>query len=74
MNKAVDQTLIDYTKPILAKEGILEYIFSHPELSDSKERKDDLDNGADSQNPESNPMATRSRGGRPRGISKREYQ
>ena len=39
MNKAVQQTLIDYTKPVLAKEGIKEYNLSHPELSDSEERK-----------------------------------
>ena len=44
MNKAVQQTLIDFTKPTLAKEGIVEYNLSHPELSDSEERKDNSDN------------------------------
>ena len=72
MNKAVQQTLIDYTNPTLAMEGILEYKFSHPELSDSEERKDNSDNGADSPNPGSDPVATLGREGRPRG--KRQEQ
>ena len=70
MNKPVQQTLIDYTKPTLAKERILEYKFSHPELSDSEERKDNSDNGAGSENPGSSPVATHGHGGRPRCIFK----
>ena len=48
MNKAVQQTLIDYTEPVLAKEGIKGYNFPHPELSDSEERKANSNNSADS--------------------------
>ena len=39
MKRVLQQTLIDYTKPTLIKEGIREYNISHPELSDSEERE-----------------------------------
>ena len=36
LKRAVQQTRIKYTKPTLFKDGIREYNFSHPELSDSE--------------------------------------
>ena len=72
MKKAVQQTLIDFTKPTLIKEGILEYNFSNPEPSNSEpeERKDNPHKGARNKNAGSN-SAPLGRGGRPKGISKR---
>ena len=69
MKKAVQHTLIDFTKPTLIKEGILEYNFSHPQPSDTEheheETKDNSDKGVSNKNPGSN-FAPCSRGGRPR--------
>ena len=55
----------------LPKGGIREYNFTHHELSDSEDVKDNSNNGVSNQNPGSNPVAKRGRAGRPRGISKR---
>ena len=71
MKRAVQQTLIEFTKTTLLKGGIREYNFSHPELSDTEERKYNSDKGVISQNPGPYPVVTGGRGGRLRGISKR---
>ena len=63
MKRAVQLILIEYTKPTLLKGGISEYNFSHPELSDSEDVKDNTNNGISNQNPGSNPVATLDHGG-----------
>ena len=69
MKRAVQQTLIRYTKPTLLKGGII-YNFSHPELSDSEELKANSNKGVSNQNHGSNPMAPGGCEDKPRGIAK----
>ena len=56
LKKAMQQTFIDYTKPSLIKEGIMEYYLSQTELFDSYsgEGKGNSDNGASVKNTGSN--------------------
>ena len=55
LKKAVQQTLIESTKP----RGIEEYNFSHPPLSDDEEEKNGSNIGRSNQNPRSNSKTTR---------------
>ena len=70
MKRAMQQTLIEFTKPSVLNGGIRGYNFSHPVVSDTEDEKTNSNIGESSQNPGSNPVAPRGRGGRPRGISK----
>ena len=68
MKRAVQQTLIEFTKTSVLNRGISEYNFSYPALSDTEEEKNNSNIGDHSQNPGSNPVATHGCGGRTRGT------
>ena len=70
LKRAVQQTLIEFTKPFVLDGGIEEYNFSHPVLSDTEEGKNNSNICESNQNPGSDPVATLGRGGRLRGTSK----
>ena len=63
MNRAVQQTLIEFTKPSLHNGGKREYKFLHPALSDTEKERTYSNNGESSQNPGSNLVATCGCGG-----------
>ena len=72
--RAVQQTLIETSRPKLIEQGIDEYNFSHPPLNDDEEDKTGSNTGGHSQNPRSNSKASRGRGGKLRGNSKRSRE
>ena len=59
MKRAVQQTLVETTKPRLLETGIEEYILSHPPLNDDVEDKEGSNIGGNNQNPRSNFKLTR---------------
>ena len=69
--RAVQQTLIETSKPRLLETGIEEYILSHPPLNDDEEDKQGSNIGGRNQNPRSKPKTTHGRGGKLRGNPKR---
>ena len=72
--RAVQQTLIETTRPKLIELGIKEYTLSHPPLNDDEEDRQGSNTGGHGQNPRSNSKASRGRGGKLRGNSKRSRE
>ena len=72
--RAVQQTLVEISKPKLSEMGIEEYILSHPPLNDDEEDKQGSNIGGRNQNPRSNSKPTRGRGGKLRGNPKRSRE
>ena len=68
--RAVQQTLIETSRPKLIELGIEEYNLSHPPLNDDEEDKQGSRTGGHSQNSRPNSKASRGRGGKLRGNSK----
>ena len=75
MKRAVQQTLIEFTKPSVLNRGIREYNFSHPVLSDTEEeKKNNCNIGESSRIPGSNHVAPLGCGGISKGTSKRSRE
>ena len=72
--RAVQQTLIETSRPKLIEMGIEEYNLSHPPLNDDEEDKQGSNIGGNNQNPRSNSKPTRGRGGKLRGNPKRSQE
>ena len=72
--RAVQQTLIETSRPKLIEMGIEEYNLSHPPLNDDEEDKQGSNIGGNNQNPRSNSKPTRGRGGKLRGNPKRSRE
>ena len=74
MKRAVQQTLIEFSKASVLDGGVEEYNFSYPVFYDAEEEKSNSNVGERSQNPGYNFVATRGRGGKLRGTSKRSRE
>ena len=70
MKRAVQQTLVETSKPRLLETGIEEYILSNPPFKDDEEDKQGSNIGGSNQNPRSNSKPPRGRVGKLRGNPK----